>query len=165
MNDLFLRRLIKDTTLPPCQNETLLVAFCMEHQKEIPILSDYPFIVEYEYVPDNGSTNPGKGDLILTNSIRNYLIVEVKYLTQATGKSAVNRRKYQRKKVKEQVTKYLDQFRLEFPTTLVDGLALTNEVLCKKLRDEFEVFKQLKIINWEKRKKSLYPKNRKKLVT
>ena len=163
-NDSMLRRLIRVKTLRPSPNETLLLAFSLEHQQQIPIFSDFPFVVDYEYELKQGLMNHGKGDLILTNGNKKYLVVEAKHITQAEGRNARARRRQQRNKVNEQVTFYLDKFLEKYPNADADGFALTNEILSEDLLEKYEIYRNRQEKIWSKRKKSLYPKTKKKQV-
>jgi hypothetical protein len=69
------------------------------------------------------------GDFIFTNGMDKYLIVELKYLTQRTGKTARTSRRKHRNKVLEQTLSYATIFKRQHPSVHVSALAVTNEDL------------------------------------
>lgn len=154
-----LRKSIRNRVSRPCNNETLFLAFCLENQEEIESIKDYPLVTDYEYDVEPGKTNSGRGDLILTDGENNYLIVEVKFLSENSGKTARTRRKTQKNKVYEQALNYKEKFQKKFPKAKVDCITLTNEILFtnKELAERFSSFREQKKKLWKIREQNLYP--------
>ena len=69
------------------------------------------YIYEYkrDVIPEQ--PNYGKGDLVLTDSKQNLLVVECKHLPWESGHNVRTKRTKKRKKVKEQVKKYMVDFK------------------------------------------------------
>ncbi|MCE7744388.1 MAG: hypothetical protein GPJ52_04565 [Candidatus Heimdallarchaeota archaeon] len=142
-----LRKLIQDWTNHVSIGENLLTAFCLKHQRKIPVFSDYPFIVKYQYEFVPGHSNHGEGDLLLKDENERYLVVEVKYIDHSvSGRNQTVKRRKKRRKVEEQVEKNVLKVRELFPTTDVKGLVLTNETIPYELREKFEEYKQQKTL-------------------
>jgi hypothetical protein len=98
--------------------------------------SEYPFAVaaEWEFVP--GLTNLGRGDLVFASKPVKYnvehepcrvLVVEVKHLTTASGKTGRSRRTIMRKKVEAQMRQAMDAWSQRHPQDEVFGAVYTND--------------------------------------
>jgi len=157
-NNNVLRSNISHRVNRPCTNELLFVAFCLENQNEFEKLRDYPFVTEYEYDLELDTKDASKGDLILTNDNSCFLIVEVKFLCEAKGKTAKTRKNKQRNKVKEQAQRYLKKFQDKHPDAKAESYALTNEILNnnEELKTKFNAFRTKRKENWKKRERKLY---------
>jgi hypothetical protein len=95
------------------------------------ILGQYPYIYNYEY-EIRTEEGIGKGDFIFTDMKGNYLIVECKSLSQ---KFTSSKRTAKRKKLKEQVPRYIKHLRFKLPNSKsIIGLGITD------MKEPFKLF-------------------------
>lgn len=88
-------------------------------------LKKYSYVWNHEWCPVIGQTDKGKGDLVLTDGNRNFLVVECKFISYFGNKS---NRTHNRKKVKDQTIFYMKKFKeLNFGEISILGMAYTNE--------------------------------------
>jgi hypothetical protein len=95
------------------------------------ILGQYPYIYNYEYeiITEAGI---GKGDFIFTDMKGNYLIVECKSVSQ---KSTSSKRTAKRKKLREQVPRYVKHLKFKLPNSKsIIGLGITD------MKEPFKLF-------------------------
>ncbi len=98
-------------------------------------LEQYPYIIDYEWEVISGLSDTGKGDLIFTDDKNNFLIIECKYLEfnplYGNKKTAGTRRTKKKKKIKEQIKKYMRSFKQiykwNFEKTSIRGITITNK--------------------------------------
>lgn len=113
--------------------EFLIVQDLIIRWSRIPVIKDYPYLFDYEYLLNGNFSNHGKGDLILTKdiSMTSLLVVEVKFINlRATGSTASTSRTKNRKKVREQAEIYSDLARAMYPGADVTAVTVTNEEIC-----------------------------------
>ena len=108
------------------------MAFVITHSNVINILKNYPYLFRVEYLVQPPFSQFGRGDLIFTNRKNQFLIVELKYLTQNSGNTAQNNRRKHRRKVENQALYYGKCFKRRHPECKVAALAITNENLNHK---------------------------------
>lgn len=88
---------------------------------------------EWEVYP--GYSHLGKGDLVFKRPhFKEFLVVETKYLTTNSGKTARNRRRMGRKKVVKQALRYGRDFKKLHPNVKVEIATYTNMNGLQKLR-------------------------------
>ena len=148
--DKFWRKHLKRRIRTPCNEETLLLAFCLEHQQEIPEIVGYPLVIKYEYELVPGRSDCGKGDLVLSDGKENYLIVEAKYLTLKTGRNPRNANREKRNYAEKQKERNLRDFRWKHPEVTAQGYILTNKKLSEELQKVFEEYRQEYELSWKK---------------
>ena len=85
------------------------------------ILRYWPFVYEYEYEVYPHYSNLGKGDLIMTNGVNNFVVIELKYLPVDSGRSARVKRNAKRKEVEEQAIKYFQEFKRKMNLRLMNS--------------------------------------------
>lgn len=92
-------------------------------------LKDYPFLYDYEWEVLMGKTDYGKGDLVFTDGLGNFLITECKFIDlNDSGKTARTRRRKKRRYVEKQTPKYMMEFESRHPNVKnIIGLGVTNE--------------------------------------
>jgi len=148
------RRIIRNISNRPCSDENLLTAFFVRYQKKIPPINKYPYIFRYEYEVNPGYSNHGKGDLIFTDGKNNFCIVEIKFLTEKSGRNYCVKRTQKRKKVRWQERYYKSCFQKKNPTDKVESCHLTNDLFKHKLElgRLFQKFKEEKEAIWRKKK-------------
>ena len=122
-------RFFKDQVVSSIESEYTLRVYIIKNRHEIDIIKNYPYIYDYEYYVFPPYSQYGMGDLIFTNGEEKYLIVELKYLTQRSGKTARTSRRKHRNKVLEQAFSYGTIFKRHNPGANVSALAVTNENL------------------------------------
>ena len=113
-------------------SEFQLLLFVITNSKEIAILRNYTYLFAVEYLVQPPYSQFGKGDLIFTNGKNHFLIVELKYLTKNTGRSAQTSRCKHRRKVEKQTLRYGRCFKRRYPECTIAALAITNENLKHK---------------------------------
>jgi hypothetical protein len=113
-------------------SESQLMAFVITNSNEITILKNYPYLFSVEYMVRSPYSQFGKGDLIFTNGKNHFLIVELKYLTKNSGRTAQTSRRKHRRKVEEQAFRYGCYFKRRHPECFIAALAITNENLNHK---------------------------------
>ncbi|MHA1647139.1 MAG: hypothetical protein ACTSVL_06175 [Promethearchaeota archaeon] len=113
-------------------SEYELMEFVITNSNEIIILKDYPYLFAVEYMVHPPYSQFGKGDLIFTNGKNHFLVVELKYLTKNSGKTAQTSRRKHRRKVEEQAFRYGICFKGQHPEYKIAALAITNENLKHK---------------------------------
>lgn len=150
-DEKYLRKMIQANTNFLCRDEDLLLAFCLKHQRKIPVFADYPFIVKYHYEFVPGRSQDGEGDLLLKDENERYLVVEAKYIDHTkTGRNQGNKRTKKRRKVEKQVEENLLETRSAYPDKEVQGFVLTNETIPVELSEKFEEYRQQKELSWKK---------------
>ena len=71
------------------------------------LLPEYQYVIEDEWEVDAGRADQGCGDLIFTDGLGNFAVVEVKWIdVKSSGSTATNKRTKKRKAVKEQAISY-----------------------------------------------------------
>lgn len=105
------------------------------------LMAKLPYIYDYEWEVVPGHSNQGKGDLVLTDGRDSYLIVEMKWLTEASGKTARTKRNKSRKDVVTQAIHYAKLFGNKYPDAKrIIPATYTNEgqgePILKILKDE-----------------------------
>lgn len=125
------------------QCEDQLQDWIIEHSNEIPcsfpnssrsfLGKEFPEVHAREYFP-YGYSHLGKGDLVLKNGQqKRFLVVETKYLTPCSGKTARRKRTEHRKKVKEQAIKYAKDLQKRYPDADIYYASVTNSSLLIKI--------------------------------
>lgn len=92
-------------------------------------LPDHPYLVDDEWDVKPGHPNHGRGDLVFTDGVGRFAVVEVKYIDlERTGKTARVKRTKDRGKVLEQAETYAQDWaaRTRGDSEVV-GFAYTNE--------------------------------------
>ena len=110
-------------------DEFLLIQRIINGDKKDELLSKYPYVYDYEWEVSDGASNLGKGDLVFTDSKRNFLVVECKYIDiYDQGRTARTRRTMKRKKIKEQTQNYVLYFKNKHSEAKsVKGLGISSE--------------------------------------
>ncbi len=93
-------------------------------------LAGFPLLYDYEWEVHPGRSDGGRGDLVFTDGIGNFAVVEAKYIdTSRTGATVRAKRTESRSKVREQARAYADALRRVLPDEVrtVRAFALTNE--------------------------------------
>ncbi|MBN1328581.1 MAG: hypothetical protein JXA54_03820 [Candidatus Heimdallarchaeota archaeon] len=145
----------------PCDGETVLMAFINKYQQEFPVLAKYPYLLEFEYDVIPGRTDIGHGDLIFADGKNAFLIVETKYLTESSGKTACATRNRQRGKMEEQSSKYCYYFKITYPKADANYLIITSKSFPSyDLYNKYLKFKENLKIKWLVRDNILYPTNK-----
>lgn len=101
--------------------------------------SEFPYAVEAEWDFEPGQTHKGRGDLVFASipaarfSVPHppccILVIEIKCLTTATGKTARTRRRKSRRKVEDQIERSMRGWRTCHPGDKVVGAVITNDTL------------------------------------
>lgn len=93
------------------------------------LLPGYPLVLDDEWEVEPNATQSGKGDLIFTDGMGRFAVVEVKWIDKArTGDTVSSRRTKKRKKVKEQAVLYRDVLASRLLSAIqVEGYYFTNE--------------------------------------
>ena len=101
-------------------------AFVLRSEEFLP---EHPYLYadEWEVVP--GETNQGRGDLLFTDGVGSFAVVEVKYIDSGrTGSTVRTKRRKSRRHVGEQAAKFAEAVRAwRIATGAVYGYALTDE--------------------------------------
>jgi hypothetical protein len=93
------------------------------------LLEGYPFLVEYEWEVEQGSSQYGRGDLLFTDGEGSFAVVEAKWIDlDSTGPTASNRRTKKRKQVRDQAWRYARGVERLYRSDKVVGYAHTNEL-------------------------------------
>ena len=159
--DKHVRQEIHYRSQRPCDGETVLMAFIVKHQNEFSELVNYPYLLEFEYDVIPGRTDIGRGDLIFTDGVNNYLILETKFLTESTGDTARTARRKQRRRVEEQAPKYCHYFKIKYPKANANYHIITTETFPSlDLYNRFLTFKLKLEQKWLEREKIVYPENK-----
>ncbi len=79
------------------------------------VLVKYSYIFDYEWDVIPGMSQFGVGDLVFTDSNKNFLVMEVKKLSYGSGRNQCVARRKARRKVEEQTVKYMNAFRRKHP--------------------------------------------------
>ena len=91
-------------------------------------LKPFTKVCAREWYPVPGCSHCGKGDLVLKHPSRNqYLVVEAKYLSRKTGRSARKLRKAKMRKVEEQAEKYGQLWSKNYPDADVQSASLVQD--------------------------------------
>jgi Holliday junction resolvase-like predicted endonuclease len=92
-------------------------------------LQGYNELVENEWEVNPGYSQAGKGDLVMTDGLGHYAVIEVKHIdTSATGRTAQTRRNNKRKQVKQQAQQYAGEYKKRQPNARsVKAMTYTNE--------------------------------------
>eukprot|EP01129_Flabellula_baltica_P006327 TRINITY_DN235_c0_g1_i2.p1 TRINITY_DN235_c0_g1~~TRINITY_DN235_c0_g1_i2.p1 ORF type:complete len:256 (+),score=25.77 TRINITY_DN235_c0_g1_i2:315-1082(+) len=92
------------------------------------LFPEYPYVFAYEWgVSDVGHTQDGKGDIVLYDGDQRFLVVEVKYIAERTGKTARTRNRTHRRTGEDQVAKYTRIWQSRYPQYEVEGVLHTNQ--------------------------------------
>ena len=113
-------------------SESQLMLFVITNSKEITIIKNYPYLFAVEYLVNPPYSQFGKGDLIFTKGKNQFLIIELKYLTQNSGRTSQTSRRKHRRKVEEQALRYGRCFKRRHPEFHISAMAITNENLNHK---------------------------------
>lgn len=74
------------------------------------LLPAYPYLIEHEW-EERGRTHRGRGDLVFTDGLGHFAIIEVKWLDfNRKGKNSAIRRNIKRKLVKSQAVRYAKSY-------------------------------------------------------
>jgi hypothetical protein len=122
--------LLKQSMTYSDHKETQLMQIFITHIPTDPIARCFPYMYGFEYEPERGRTDKGKGDLLLTNGMGLFLLVEFKHLDKTTtGATAKVRRTKKRKYVFKQAQRMCKQMRhkLGEESLLLLGATYTNE--------------------------------------
>ncbi len=120
-------------------SEVQLMLYVITNSKEIKILRNYPYLFAVEYLVQPPYSQFGKGDLIFTNGKNHFLIVELKYLTKNTGRTAQTSRCKHRRKVEKQALHYGRCFKRRYPECTIAALAITNQNLKHKYYQHIKI--------------------------
>lgn len=107
--------------------------FILQQQRNKPWLLpggrslNFPYIWDYEWEVEPGASHKGKGDLLLTDGVNDFLVMEFKWLTVDQGGSARRKRNKARTEVATQAVKYAAAVRRMFPSCGVTASIKTNE--------------------------------------
>jgi len=107
--------------------EKFLIAFLISRLEDFSPFNKYPYIFDFEYLPFPPYDNLGRGDLILTSGRKYYLVVEAKYLSDESGRTARKSRNSDRQLVEFQAVKYGVIFLRQNPNFVVNYTTLTND--------------------------------------
>lgn len=111
-------------------SEYRLTEYIISHSDEIPVTRAFPALLKKEYHVYPPFTQYGVGDLIFKdNSENNFLIVEVKYLSRKSGRTARTKRNKYRNKVWKQAIFYAYLFKYQHPEAHVFYVGITEENL------------------------------------
>lgn len=92
------------------------------------LLPNYPYVIEDEWEVEPGRTDRGRGDLVFTNGLGYFAIVEVKWIDiEGLGRSGSTKRTSNRKKrraVEEQALTYAKIYR----TLLIEKFDGLNQI-------------------------------------
>lgn len=96
------------------------------------ILQEFAFVVDYEWEVVEGFSQLGRGDLVFTDGLASYAVVEVKYVEGGRwGGSGRNRRNHmreKRRKVEEQAWTYAHAWLRQHPDARSVSLFLLTNV-------------------------------------
>ena len=91
------------------------------------VLNDYPYIFAYEWHVFTRMSQYGVGDLVFTDDIGNYLVMEVKELSSSSGRNQCVKRRKARRKVEAQALFYTSAFKNKCPEAKsVIGVAVAS---------------------------------------
>ncbi|MHA1124885.1 MAG: hypothetical protein ACTSO7_06555 [Candidatus Heimdallarchaeota archaeon] len=144
----------------PVDEETVLMSFIVSHQKHIPTLCDFPYLLEFEYEIIPGKSNLGRGDLLFSDGENNFLIVETKYLKKKTTGKTKNKnttRRKQRRKAEKQVIEYSHDLKNKYPQAKTNSLIIYDETLEPPIHKLFLKYQQELQQKWLEREKIVYP--------
>lgn len=93
------------------------------------LLPGYPLVIDDEWEVAPNQAQDGKGDLVFTDGVGRFAIVEVKWIDlDRSGKTARTNRTGKRKKVQVQADTYMKAFKRIHPDCLsVEGYYFTSE--------------------------------------
>lgn len=91
------------------------------------LLPNYPWLIDDEWEVNPGHPNDGRGDLLFTDGIDRFAVVEVKFIDARSGGTARAKRTHNRSSVREQALKYAAALRQKYPEATVVAYAYTNE--------------------------------------
>lgn len=114
-------------------NEPTLLNWVLDHHLELPVLKNFPTVHSVNKV-----YHPHEIDLVLLNHENQFLIVELKFLSISSGKTARTRRNQHRKKVREQAISHSETFIKHYPNSTVRCLGITDEdIREEKIKQRF----------------------------
>ncbi len=116
------------------KSEPDLMDYVLTHPWSIPELHKFPYLWKCEYLVNPPYSQCGKGDLVFSNGKDLALVIELKFLSTKTGKTARNQRKYKRKKVRLQALKYAKLLKESFPSFRIFYGWITNQDLRPALK-------------------------------
>ena len=90
-------------------------------------IHNFPYVWDYEWEVKPGYSQYGKGDLVLTDGKNDFMVLEAKWISRETGKTAVKRRKESRDKVRDQAKAYRNILQIMHPSCTVSAAILTND--------------------------------------
>ncbi len=128
--------------LPVSNNmdEFLLVRFLVNHMHMFSQLERFPYIYAWEFPIDPRHTDQGVVDLIFWDGRSSALVVEVKSISDDSGRTAKTRRTKHRRDVQKQARDFATQFKRSHPTMDVGCWWFTNESLPADLSLELSAF-------------------------
>lgn len=94
------------------------------------LLPSFPFLIDDEWEVEPNRSQQGKGDLLFSDGLGNFAVVEVKYIDlENTGSTASNRRTKKRSLVIEQTKEYTNALASHLKKFVkIEGYIYTNEV-------------------------------------
>jgi hypothetical protein len=114
-------------------NEPSLLDWVLDHHLELPVLKNFPSIHSVNKV-----YHPHEIDLVLLNRENQFLIVELKFLSISSGKTACKQRNHHRKKVRKQAISHSETFMKYYPNSTVRCLGITDEdIREEKIKQRF----------------------------
>lgn len=128
-------------------NEFLIMQFLLQYQQQIEPLNQYPYVYAYECPLNPYESGAGKIDLVFTSQAGDFLITEVKYLSDTSGPTARVKRRKSRRKVEEQAGHYEFVYKHLYPDKTVASCYFTNDDFgwsgkLTHLRDEYTSYRQ-----------------------
>jgi hypothetical protein len=80
------------------------------------LLPEYQYVIEDEWEVESGRVDRGCGDLVFTDGLRRFAVVEVKWIDfQSEGKTARTKRNKKKNTVEEQAIKYAEIYEQKLP--------------------------------------------------
>jgi len=114
-------------------NEPSLLDWVLDHHLELPVLKNFPFAFSI-----NKIYHPHEIDLVLSTDKNQFLIVELKFLSMSSGKTACTKRNHHCKKVREQAMSHSETFMKYYPNSTVRCLGITVEdIREEKIKQRF----------------------------
>lgn len=96
------------------------------------LIPEYQYVIEDEWEVDAGRADQGCGDLVFTDGLGNFAVVEVKWIdVMSSGSTATNKRTKKRKAVKEQAISYAEIYKEK-------NLSAVNQVEAYTYTNEYE---------------------------
>ena len=108
------------------QCESELGDFIIRNRQRIPALQKYPYVIGREYFVFGNRSDIGKGDLLFTDGLGHYLIVEIKFLPHCTSLNGKKHNKEKRHEVEEQAEKYAHCLATHISQKQIEYVSITN---------------------------------------